>query len=74
VKARALQASGVPVRNGALVLGGYGVRVAVERGQLAVSDGIGRERREGLLSRATCGLKRLVVLGHSGTISFEALR
>jgi CRISPR-associated endonuclease Cas1 len=25
-------------------------------------------------SRATCGLKRLVVLGHSGTVSFEALR
>jgi len=62
------------VRNGVLVLSGYGVRVAVERGQLVVSDGIGRERREGMLSRATCGLKRLVILGHSGTISFEALR
>jgi CRISPR-associated endonuclease Cas1 len=62
------------VRNGVLVLSGYGVRVAVERGQLAISDGIGRERREGMLSRATCRLKRLVILGHSGTISFEALR
>jgi CRISPR-associated endonuclease Cas1 len=61
-------------RSGTLVLAGYGVRVAIERGQLAVSDGIGRERRAGTLSRATCGLKRLVMLGHSGTISFEALR
>ncbi len=64
----------IAVRNGVLALSGYGVRVAVERGQLLVSDGIGRERREGVLSRATCGLKRLVILGHSGTISFEALR
>jgi CRISPR-associated endonuclease Cas1 len=53
---------------------GYGVHIAVERGQLVVSDGVGRERRQGTLSRATCGLKRLVVLGHSGTISLEALR
>src|SRR5262249_30845485 len=35
---------------------------------------IGRERRMGRFSRATCGLKRLVILGHSGTISLEALR
>jgi hypothetical protein len=57
-----------------LVLSGYGLRVAVERGLLAISDGIGRDRREGRLARATCGLKRLVVLGHSGTVSLEALR
>jgi CRISPR-associated endonuclease Cas1 len=61
-------------RSGLLVLSGYGVRVAVERGCLAVSDGIGKDRREARYSRATCGIKRLVVLGHSGTISFEALR
>jgi CRISPR-associated endonuclease Cas1 len=74
VKASVSSVSKVPVRNGVLVLSGFGVRVAVERGQLTVSDGIGRERREGVLSRATCGLKRLVLVGHSGTISFEALR
>src|SRR5262249_23240027 len=60
--------------SGLLVASGYGVRIAVERGQLVVSDGVGRERRDGRFSRATCGLKGLVVLGHSGTISFEALR
>jgi CRISPR-associated endonuclease Cas1 len=60
--------------NGILVLSGYGLRVAIEHGQLVVADGVGRDRRAGAFSRATCGLKRLVVLGHSGTISFEALR
>jgi len=64
----------IPVTNGVLVLSGYGLRVAVERGQLTVSDGLGRTRRADAFSRATCGLKRLVLLGHSGTISFEALR
>jgi len=62
------------VENGVLVLTGYGLRVAVERGHLAVADGVGTERRSILLSRATCGLKRLVVLGHAGTVSLEALR
>ncbi len=61
-------------KHGVLVLSGYGLRVAVERGHLAVADGIGPDRRAGRLSRATCGLKRLVVLGHSGTVSLEALR
>jgi CRISPR-associated endonuclease Cas1 len=61
-------------KNGVLVLSGYGVRVAVEHGQLAVSDGIGPDRRVGMLNRATCGVKRLVLLGHSGTVSLEALR
>ena len=32
------------------------------------------ERREGLLSRATAKLKRVVVLGHTGLITLEALR
>src|SRR4051794_41020583 len=64
----------VSIKDGILVLSGYGLRVAVERGQLVVADGIGSDRRHGRLSRATCGLKRLVVLGHAGTISFEALR
>lgn len=61
-------------KNGILVLTGYGLRVAVGRGQLAVSDGIGSDRRAGVFTRATCGIRRLVILGHSGTISFEAFR
>jgi len=57
-----------------VVLSGYGLRIAVERGHLVVSDGIGRDRRSGRLHRATSGLRRLVVLGHSGTVSLEAMR
>jgi CRISPR-associated endonuclease Cas1 len=64
----------IHAKNGVLVLSGYGLRVAVERGHLVVSDGVGRERRQGRFHRATGKLRRLVVLGHTGTISFEALR
>jgi CRISPR-associated endonuclease Cas1 len=61
-------------KNGVLVLSGYGIRVAVERGHLTVSDGIGRDRREGRFARAPGDFRRLVVIGHTGTVSFDALR
>jgi CRISPR-associated endonuclease Cas1 len=61
-------------RNSVLVLSGYGIRVAIDRGHLAVTDGVGRERRQGRFHRATDKLRRLVVLGHSGTITLEAMR
>jgi len=61
-------------RNGVLLLSGYGVRVAVERGHLCVEDGVGADRRSARFSRPTRDLRRVVVLGHSGTISFDALR
>jgi len=57
-----------------LALTGYGLRVAVERGHLSVADGVCEERRSGRLARATAGLKRLAVLGHSGIVTLEALR
>ncbi len=63
-----------PVRDGILVLTGYGLDIRVERGQLQVRDGVGRHRREGLLHRATSGLNRLVVLGHTGAITLDAIR
>lgn len=61
-------------RNGVLALNGYGIRVAVERGHLIVEDGRGKERRQGRFPRTTRDLKRLIVIGHTGTISFDALR
>jgi len=48
--------------------------VAVERGHLFVEDGVGDARRSARFPRATRDLRRLVVLGHSGTVSFDALR
>jgi CRISPR-associated endonuclease Cas1 len=56
------------------VLAGYGVRVSVERGHLHVADNVLGEHREGLLARATAKLKRLVVLGHTGLVSLDAMR
>jgi CRISPR-associated endonuclease Cas1 len=60
--------------NGVLVLSGYGLDVRVWRGRLRVADGIGHERREALVHRATGRLRRLVVLGHTGAITLEAIR
>jgi len=56
------------------VVTGYGVKVTVSRGRLVVSDGCGRERRERRYSRATSKLARLVVLGHAGYITLDAIR
>lgn len=53
---------------------GYGLKVHVYRDHLIVQDGAGRQRRRQRLHRATSGLKRLVVIGHSGYITFDALR
>jgi CRISPR-associated endonuclease Cas1 len=57
-----------------IALSGYGISVTVEHGYLCVEDGVGNERRSARFARANSGIKRVVVLGHSGIISFEALR
>jgi CRISPR-associated endonuclease Cas1 len=62
------------VKSGVLVADGYGIRVSVERGHLVVSDGIGDDRRRGRFPRATSALRRLVLLGHSGFVTLDALR
>src|SRR6266542_4164135 len=63
----------LPSKQGVIVLSGYGVSIAVERGHLVLSDGIGDERRNGRFSRVH-KIKRLIVVGHSGFISFDAVR
>lgn len=60
--------------DGVLVLSGYGLRVAVERGHLVVEDGAGAERRRDVFGRVDQELKRLVIIGHAGTISLDAIR
>lgn len=56
------------------VADGYGLKIYVNRGHLIVHDGIGQDRRTARFSRATSGLRRLVVIGHTGYITLEALR
>lgn len=60
--------------NGVVVAYGYGVRVGVWRGRLEVDDGVASDRRLRRFHRATSGLKRLVVLGHTGYVTLDALR
>ncbi len=59
---------------GVCVVEGYGIRVRLRHGRLHILDGLPGERRERVYSRVTPGFSRLVVLGHAGTISLEALR
>ncbi len=61
-------------RDGVLAVDGYGVKVHCLRGRLVVSDGIGAERRTATFHRATSRLKRLVLLGHEGFVTLEAIR
>ena len=56
------------------VADGYGVTVTTSSGRLVVDDGIGRHRRKRTYTRATHGLSRLVILAHSGNLSFEAIK
>jgi CRISPR/Cas system-associated endonuclease Cas1 len=61
-------------KSGVLVLSGYGVRVQVNAGHLLTNDGIADERRTIRLPRVNHGLRRLVIIGSDGFVTFEALR
>jgi CRISPR-associated endonuclease Cas1 len=63
-----------PNASGVVVVDGFGIRLAVERNHLVLSDGIGRRRREGRYPRAGSGLRRVVVIGATGSVSFAALQ
>jgi CRISPR-associated endonuclease Cas1 len=60
--------------HGVLALAGYGIRIAVERGHLVVEDGVARRRRTLRFPRVCPELSRIVLHGHAGTVSLDALR
>ena len=60
--------------HGVLTLFGYGIQVRVDRGHLLVEDGIGADRRHARFPRVGHGLKRLIVIGSDGMVSFAAIR
>jgi CRISPR-associated endonuclease Cas1 len=60
--------------DGVCVVEGYGVRINLRHGRLHIVAGLPGERRERVYSRVTPGFSRLVVLGHAGMVSLEALR
>ncbi len=59
---------------GVVTLFGYNSSASVNRGHLVLNDRIGMTRRQGRLPRVRHGLKRLVVIGSTGMVTFEALR
>jgi CRISPR-associated endonuclease Cas1 len=61
------------VRAGVLVADGYGTSLRVLYGRLHIEDGIGPHRRSLVVDRAGSGLERLVLLGKTGSLTFEAL-
>jgi CRISPR-associated protein Cas1 len=63
-----------PTPSGVIVAAGYGLKVYVERGHLILHDGVGRDRETVRLNRATSRLSRLIVIGHTGFITLEAMR
>jgi CRISPR-associated endonuclease Cas1 len=58
---------------GICVADGMGLRLAVERGALIVEDGMGPHRRHRRFEKATHGLRRLVILGPTGSVSLDTL-
>jgi CRISPR-associated endonuclease Cas1 len=56
------------------VADGYGLSIAVERRHLIVRDGAGSERRERRYPRIGHNLDRILIVGHAGTVSLEAIR
>jgi CRISPR-associated endonuclease Cas1 len=69
-----LQWTSIQPRHGVVTLFGYGTAVRVERGHLVLEDGIGPDRLRARFPRVGHGLKRLVVIGSDGLVSFAALR
>ena len=60
-------------RSGVLALSGWGLNVRVRRRRLVVADGLGPRRREGAFFRASSPIKRLVLIGRSGSVTLEAI-
>ncbi len=57
-----------------LVVDGFGVSLNVTRGHLLLRDGLGRHRRDRRLPRAQRTVRRIVILGHTGQITLDAVR
>ncbi len=57
-----------------LILDGFGLSITVSRGHLVLRDGLGQHRRERRLPRAQRTIRRIVILGHTGHLSLEAIR
>lgn len=57
-----------------IVMDGFGLSLTVSRGHLIVADGLGRHRRERRLPRSDRDVHRIVIIGHTGHVTLEAIR
>jgi len=57
-----------------VVMDGFGLSLTVSRGHLLVADGMGKHRRERRLPRSDREVRRIVILGHTGHLTLEAIR
>src|SRR4051794_29927303 len=57
-----------------LVADGYGIKLSVQRGHLLIEDGLGAQRRTRRYPRIERDLRRILILGHTGSLTLEALR
>ncbi len=63
-----------PQNASVLVADGYGIHIRVERGHLDIHDGQGARRRHRRLARSQRTVRRLILLGHTGAVTLEAIR
>ncbi|QRX91096.1 CRISPR-associated endonuclease Cas1 [Streptomyces noursei] len=58
----------------AIIVEGFGAKLTVERGQLAIHDGFGPYRRTDKLSRIERSVERIVVTAVDGYVTIDAMR
>ncbi len=63
----------VPIA-GTLTVAGYGIRFTTERGHMIVEEGTATCRARGRFARVGHGIRRVFVIGHTGSVSLDALR
>lgn len=63
-----------PAEKSVMLVDGYGTSVSVTNSHLLIRDGLGRARRERRLSRSQRTVRRIVILGHTGHITLDAVR
>ncbi len=69
-----MQTQASAAKRGIVVAHGYGINIHVDRRHLVVGDGVGRNRQTRRFHRAGTKLNRLVLIGHTGFITLDALR
>src|SRR5205823_3796574 len=63
-----------PSSLGIITLSGFNVSLSVDKDCLVIKDGTGNHRREARFHRALASFSRIVIHGHTGYITLDALK